>query len=155
MHHDETIHATVDVDNLLTKHFAILGSTGVGKSSGVAVMINAILDARPELRVFLLDGHNEYGRCFGSRANVVNAAQLKLPFWLFNFEEFVDALYYGRPGVEEEVDILAEHDPDRQGPLSCRSAATASASACAASIHATPASPSIRRSPIRCRTSSR
>jgi hypothetical protein len=111
LHHDATIHATVDVDNLLSKHFAILGSTGVGKSSGVAVLINEILDARPDLRVFLLDGHNEYGRCFGSRANVVSAATLKLPFWLFNFEEFVDALYYGRPGVEEEIEILAEQIP--------------------------------------------
>jgi DNA helicase HerA-like ATPase len=115
LHHDETIHATVDVDNLLAKHFAILGSTGVGKSSGVAVLINAILDARPDLRAFLLDGHNEYGRCFGSRANVVSVAQLKLPFWLFNFEEFVDALYYGRPGVEEEVEILAEQIPIAKG----------------------------------------
>ncbi len=111
LHHDETIHATVDVDNLLSKHFAILGSTGVGKSSGVAVLITEILDARPDLRVFLLDGHNEYGFCFGSRANVVSAAQLKLPFWLFNFEEFVDALYYGRPGVVDEVEILAEQIP--------------------------------------------
>ncbi|MBV8472739.1 MAG: ATP-binding protein, partial [Hyphomicrobiales bacterium] len=54
-------------------------------------------------------------RCFGSRANVVNAATLKLPFWLFNFEEFVDALYYGRPGVEEEIDILAELIPMAKG----------------------------------------
>ena len=111
LHNDDSIAACVDVDNLLSKHFAILGSTGVGKSSGVAVILSEILDLRPDLRIFLLDGHNEYGRCFGSRANVVNAAALKLPFWLFNFEELVDALYYGRPGVEEEVDILAEQIP--------------------------------------------
>ena len=48
LHHDEYIAARVDVDNLLSKHFAILGSTGVGKSSGVAVILNEILDARPE-----------------------------------------------------------------------------------------------------------
>ncbi|HEY1941890.1 MAG TPA: DUF87 domain-containing protein [Roseiarcus sp.] len=111
LHSDDTIEVRVDADNLLSKHFAILGSTGVGKSSGVALILNEILDARSNLRIFLLDGHNEYGRCFGSRANVVNAATLKLPFWLFNFEEFVDALYYGRPGVEEELDILAELIP--------------------------------------------
>jgi len=111
LHLDDSIAACVDVDNLLSKHFAVLGSTGVGKSSGVAVILNEILDVRPNLRIFLFDGHNEYGHSFGSRANVVNAATLKLPFWLFNFEEFVDALYYGRPGVEEEVDILAEQIP--------------------------------------------
>ncbi|MGD0640873.1 MAG: DUF87 domain-containing protein [Roseiarcus sp.] len=111
LHNDDSIAVCVDVDNLLSKHFAVLGSTGVGKSSGVATILSEILDTRPDLRIFLLDGHNEYGRCFGARANIVNAANLKLPFWLFNFEEFVDALFYGRPGVEEEVDILAEKIP--------------------------------------------
>jgi len=111
LHNDDSIAACVDVDNLLSKHFAILGSTGVGKSSGVAVILDEILDARPDLRIFLLDGHNEYGRSFGPRANIVNATTLKLPFWLFNFEEFVDALYYGRPGVDEELEILAEQIP--------------------------------------------
>ena len=60
------------------------------------------------LRVFLLDVHNEYGRCFGDRALVLNPRNLKLPFWLFNFEEIVDVLFAGRPGVPEELDILAE-----------------------------------------------
>ena len=46
---------------MLSKHFAVLGTTGVGKSSGVALILQQILDARPNLRVFLLDGHNEYG----------------------------------------------------------------------------------------------
>ena len=48
LHHDEHDPARVSLDNMLTKHFAMLGSTGVGKSSGVAVILNEILDARPE-----------------------------------------------------------------------------------------------------------
>ena len=115
LHHDESIPAFIDVDNLLTKHFAILGSTGVGKSSGVAVILGEILYARPNLRIFMLDGHNEYGRCFGDRANVVNSGNLKLPFWLFNFEEFVDVIYSGRPAVEDEIEILAELIPIAKG----------------------------------------
>lgn len=115
LHNDSGIEARISIDNTLSKHFAVLGSTGVGKSSGVAVILREILEARPNLRIFLLDGHNEYGRCFGSRANVVNAHNLKLPFWLFNFEEFIDVIYGGRPGVEEELDILAEHIPIAKG----------------------------------------
>ncbi len=115
LHHDPDIAARIDVDNLLTKHFAVLGSTGVGKSSGVAVLLNEVLDARPDLRVFMLDGHNEYGRCFGARANVVNQRTLKLPFWMFNFDEFVDVIYGGHPGVVEELDILAELIPMAKG----------------------------------------
>jgi len=115
LHQDESIPAYIDVDNLLSKHFAILGSTGVGKSSGVAVILGEILRARPNLRIFMLDGHNEYGRCFGAQANVMNAGNLKLPFWLFNFDEFVDIIYSGRPAVEDEIEILAELIPIAKG----------------------------------------
>ena len=59
LNHDSAIAAHIDVDNLISKHFAILGSTGVGKSSGVTVILSEIMRARPDLRVFLLDGHNE------------------------------------------------------------------------------------------------
>ena len=52
---------------MLSKHFAMLGTTGVGKSSGVAVILQEILEARPDLRIFLIDPHNEYGRCFGDK----------------------------------------------------------------------------------------
>jgi uncharacterized protein len=108
---DPSVIAYVDVEEMLSKHFAVLGSTGVGKSTGVSLLLNEILKSRPALRIFLLDVHNEYGRCFGERALVINPRNLKLPFWLFNFEEIVDVLFAGRPGVPEELDILAEVIP--------------------------------------------
>lgn len=108
---DSSITAYVNIEEMLSKHFAVLGSTGVGKSTSVSLLLNEILLARPNLRVFLLDVHNEYGRCFGSRALVLNPRNLKLPFWLFNFEEFVDVLFGGRPGVPEEMEVLSEVIP--------------------------------------------
>lgn len=108
---DPSIGAYINVDEMLSKHFAVLGTTGVGKSSGVALILRQILDARPNLRLFLLDGHNEYARCFGDRALVLNPRNLKLPFWLFNFEETVDVFFSGRPGVDEEVAVLGELIP--------------------------------------------
>ena len=108
---DDTIGAYVHVDEMVRKHFAILGTTGVGKSSGVVLILQEIMQARPELRIFLIDPHNEYGRCFGDRSLVLNPKNLKLPFWLFSFEEIVDVFYRGRPGVEDEVEILAEVIP--------------------------------------------
>ena len=112
---DTSVRACVNVEEMLSKHFAVLGSTGVGKSTGVSLLLNEILKARPNLRIFLLDVHNEYGRCFGERALVLNPRNLKLPFWLFNFEEIVDVLFGGRPGVPEELDILAEVIPLAKG----------------------------------------
>jgi len=115
LHQDATIPALVDVDNLLAKHFAVLGSTGVGKSSGVAVILGEILRARPDVRILLLDVHNEYGRSFGANATVVGANELRLPFWLLNFEEIIDVIYAGKPAVAEEVEILAELIPIARG----------------------------------------
>ena len=112
---DRSVTAYVDVEEMLSKHFAVLGSTGVGKSTGVSLLLNEILKARPNLRIFLLDVHNEYGRCFGERAVVLNPRNLKLPFWLFNFEEIVDVLFGGRPGVPEELEVLAEVIPQAKG----------------------------------------
>jgi len=105
---DSAIQAHINVSEMLTKHFAVLGTTGVGKSSGVALILQQVLATRPDLRILLLDGHNEYGRCFGDKAQVLNPRNLKLPFWLFNFEETVDVIFGGRPGVDDEVEILAE-----------------------------------------------
>ncbi len=111
LHQDSAIPANVDVDEMLSKHFAVLGTTGVGKSSTITLLLQQILQVRPDLRVLLLDVHNEYGRCFGERAQVLNPNNIKLPFWLFNFDEIVDVFFGGRPGLEEEVDFLSEVIP--------------------------------------------
>jgi DNA helicase HerA-like ATPase len=111
LNQDPSVGAYVHVDEMVSKHFAVLGTTGVGKSSGVALLLQQILEARPELRIFLVDAHNEYGRCFGDRGQVVNPRNLKLPFWLFNFEEIIDVIFGARPGIDEEVEILAEVIP--------------------------------------------
>ena len=108
---DPTIATQIDIEQLVSKHFAVLGTTGVGKSNGVALLLQQILEERPDLRIFLIDPHNEYGRCFGDKAQVLTPRNLRLPFWLFNFEETVDAFFGGRPGVEEEVEILSEAIP--------------------------------------------
>jgi hypothetical protein len=108
---DSSVIAYVNIEEMLSKHFAVLGSTGVGKSTGVSLLLNEILKSRPNLRIFLLDVHNEYGRCFGDRALVINPRNLRLPFWLFNFDEIVEVLFAGRAGVPDELDILAEVIP--------------------------------------------
>ncbi len=111
LHQDGGIPAGIDVDEMLSKHFAVLGTTGVGKSSAIALLLQQILQARPDLRVLMLDVHNEYGRCFGELAQVLNPNNVKLPFWLFNFDEIVDVFFGGRPGLDEEVDFLSEVIP--------------------------------------------
>jgi hypothetical protein len=108
---NSNVRVHIDIEQLVSRHFAILGTTGVGKSSGVAIILQKILDTRPNLRIFLVDPHNEYTRCFGDRAQVLTPRNLRLPFWLFNFEEIVDAFFGNRPGIDDEVEILSEAIP--------------------------------------------
>ena len=108
---NKNIGVHINIDDLVSRHFAVLGTTGVGKSSGVAVILQKILALRPNLRIFLIDPHNEYTPCFGDRAQVFSPRNVRLPFWLFNFEETIEVFLGGRSAIEEEVEMLSEVIP--------------------------------------------
>jgi DNA helicase HerA-like ATPase len=108
---DHTIPAMVHVDELLGKHCAILGSTGTGKSCGVAVVMRAILEQNEQAHILLLDPHNEYTHCFGASAEVITPDDLQLPFWLLTFEELVEVVLGSMAGKTNAVEILAELIP--------------------------------------------
>lgn len=87
LHQDRELPAQIDIDDLLGKHFAVLGATGTGKSCAVTIILRAILDRNPSAHVLLLDPHNEYRHAFGDRANIIDLQTLRLPYWLFSFGE--------------------------------------------------------------------
>jgi DNA helicase HerA-like ATPase len=105
---DPTIPATVCIDDLLARHFALVGTTGVGKSSAVSLLLRRAIAARPRLRVLILDPHNEYACAFPDRALAIDAEALDLPFWMFKLEEFAEVVFRGRTAFDEEADILRE-----------------------------------------------
>lgn len=109
---DETLDATIHVPSMLEKHFAIVGTTGVGKSTAVALLLHKAIKADPRLRVLILDPHNEFAAAFGELAVVVDTDTLDLPFWLFKLEEFAEVVFRGRPAVPEEMDILRDLIPE-------------------------------------------
>ena len=82
-------------NDLLGKHFSVLGTTGSGKSCSVTVLLRSILESTQNGHVILLDPHNEYRRAFPVHAEVIDPTTLNLPHWLLNFEESVE-LYIGR-----------------------------------------------------------
>lgn len=111
--HNSGQDAFLNAAEMLSKHFAVVGTTGVGKSSGVAVLLQALLDHRRDLRVFLIDAHNEYGSCFEGPTLALTPSTFRLPFWLFNFDELLEVLYGGRAGsLSDEVEILSDLVPD-------------------------------------------
>lgn len=105
---DDSIPATVCIEDMLSRHFAVLGTTGVGKSSAVALLLRRCVEAKRNLRVLILDPHNEYARAFPDNSIRIDASSLDLPFWMFRFDEFSDVVFRGRPSNEEEVDILRD-----------------------------------------------
>jgi len=90
----EGIPVRVDLDKLVTRHSAVLGSTGSGKSTTVASLLRSVVlgdaqtaDPLPSARVLLLDIHGEYGRALASIAKVfrvnpgLGEEALHIPFW--------------------------------------------------------------------------
>ncbi len=108
---DESIPAVVCMDDMLKRHFAVVGSTGTGKSTSVALLLRKIVESRPNLRVLILDPHNEYASAFPDQSVTISTDTLELPFWLFQQEELCEVIFRGRDNVEEEIDTLRDLIP--------------------------------------------
>lgn len=111
IHQDKSLPAFVITDQLLGKHFAVLGTTGSGKSCCMALILRGILEKHPNAHVVLLDPHNEYHRTFQGRAEVITPEDLQLPYWLLTFEEILEVMTQRGGDREAEAEILYELIP--------------------------------------------
>ncbi len=111
IHQDKSIPAMVRLDEMLGKHFAILGTTGTGKSCSVALILRRILEKNPNAHILLLDMHREYAAAFTDMAEVVRPEDLNLPFWLLNFEEICEILIGNHAHAETDTEVLRELIP--------------------------------------------
>lgn len=85
------VRASIEFDKLLSRHFAIVGSTGTGKSTTVALMLHRIIAAAPEGHIVMLDPHGEYAAAFGDVGMVWNVDNLQIPYWVMNLQEHCEA----------------------------------------------------------------
>jgi hypothetical protein len=108
---DPTIPAMVKIDEMLGKHFAVLGTTGTGKSCSVALILRRILEKNPQAHILLLDVHREYSQSFKQWAEVITPDNMQLPFWLLNFDEAVEVLIGGQSNREADIEVLRELIP--------------------------------------------
>lgn len=88
-----SVSVPVDGDKFFGKHIAIVGSTGSGKSHSVATIIQRAVSGKSgsykglnNSHIVIFDIHSEYGAAF-PEANLVDIANLRLPYWLLNSEE--------------------------------------------------------------------
>lgn len=115
----ESIPALIDVNKLITRHSAIVGTTGSGKSTTVASIMNALSDTEkyPSSRIIMLDLHGEYGQALQDRAHIYKincdtTSKLKekefyIPFWALNFDELCE-ISFGEFNNEKDKNIVME-----------------------------------------------
>jgi hypothetical protein len=110
-----TVYPTTDVrgalyvDAMLGKHFALLGSTGTGKSTSAALIMHRICELAPEGHIVMIDPHGEYSAAFKNHGELFNVDNLAMPYWLMNFEEHCE-VFITSSGSERQrdMDILAK-----------------------------------------------
>jgi DNA helicase HerA-like ATPase len=97
----ENIGVRLSLDALVTRHSAILGSTGSGKSTTVASLLRSIVQPEsgtggaPGARILMLDIHGEYTKALGDIAQVFSATPqpgeepLYVPYWALEAGELL------------------------------------------------------------------
>ena len=97
-----TAHIYLNPTAMFSRHFAILGQSGSGKSWAVASLLQNTVKAMPKAHIILLDPHGEY--CwFDERRQLhsafeqgiyryLDARALEIPYWLMSFQELLDLL---------------------------------------------------------------
>ena len=105
----QDIRAGIYIDALLGKHFALLGSTGTGKSTSAALILHRICEAAPDGHVVMIDPHGEYSAAFKTTGLILDVSNLQMPYWLMNFEEHCEVLLSSSGDDRQaDQDILAK-----------------------------------------------
>jgi uncharacterized protein len=102
------IRGALYVDAMLGKHFALLGSTGTGKSTSAALILHKICDVAPEGHIVMVDPHGEYSAAFKKNGALFDVNNLAMPYWIMNFAEHCEVFVTSK-GDDRQVDcdILA------------------------------------------------
>jgi DNA helicase HerA-like ATPase len=102
------IPATLDLDRLVSRHCAIVGSTGAGKSNLVSVILEGLTASdMKSSRVLVIDPHGEYGSVAKTRSKVFRISPangehgLVVPFWALPFDELLQITFGGMSPANE------------------------------------------------------
>lgn len=101
----ESLPAKVDLDKIVTRHAAIIGSTGSGKSNAVAGFLKTLTDGTyPSANVVVIDPHGEYSAALQGHARVFSIGDAVnpffIPYWALAFDELAWFLVDRRTSTE-------------------------------------------------------
>lgn len=124
----ESIPALVSMNKLVSRHSAVVGSTGAGKSTTVAGLLAAMSSQAvfPSARIVVFDIHGEYARALSDRASVfrvnpnpaIGEVPLLIPYWALTFDEFLSVTLgrlddSGRAAVQDRIVSLKKATLER------------------------------------------
>jgi DNA helicase HerA-like ATPase len=110
----DSINVSIDLDSLVSRHSAILGSTGSGKSTSVSSLIRAIVTSHsetilmPSARIVLFDIHGEYSAALGDISTVHSITPTKneesfyIPYWCVSPYSLCDFLCGQNDGLKNK-----------------------------------------------------
>ncbi|MFD0835278.1 ATP-binding protein [Mariniflexile aquimaris] len=117
----------INGNKFFNKHFAIVGSTGSGKSHTVAKVLQEAVSAKKgtfeglnNSHIVIFDIHGEYEQAF-PKAQILNASNLSLPYWMLNGDELEQMLLdtgdrnnYNQSSVLRKIitENKKKHNPD-------------------------------------------
>ena len=109
VHPTRDVRGALYIDAMLGKHFALLGSTGTGKSTSAALILHRICELAPQGHIVMIDPHGEYSAAFKTNGALYDVNNLQMPYWLMNFEEHCE-VFLTTTGNERQIDadILAK-----------------------------------------------
>ena len=103
------IRGALYVDAMLGKHFALLGSTGTGKSTSAALILHRICELAPQGHIVMIDPHGEYSAAVKNNGALFDVTNLAMPYWLMNFEEHCEVLLSTQGNERQtDADILSK-----------------------------------------------
>lgn len=109
----ESLPAYIDIDKLLSRHAAIIGSTGSGKSNTVTSILRSLTDGTfPKSKIILIDPHSEYHTALKDYAKVFSiddeTNSLKIPFWGLSYNELALILFDKKQAADTNQDITIQ-----------------------------------------------
>jgi len=114
----QSIPALVNINKLISRHSAVVGATGSGKSTTVTGLLEKISesDRFQSARILLLDIHGEYAQALKERSKVFKISPnqhrdehpLYIPYWAMKFEELMNVSFGNFPNETARGGVLEE-----------------------------------------------
>jgi len=116
----DSIQVSIDLDALVNKHSALLGSTGSGKSTSVASLLRSIVTNHndneisfPSARIVLFDLHGEYSTALADISTTFSITpegqeeKFIIPFWCVSPDNLIDFLCGNSESLKNRfIDLL-------------------------------------------------